>query len=113
MSDFVLTDGVSQKQTPYYHHPVSLEFLNRGLIEGHQLSPEHLLHPEPIHILSENKISAFYLTKERSPFSPAIWVIDSRALLEDEFNQTINLTGFSNSFIHNQDGSVIAISKIY
>jgi len=111
--DLILTEGDSQKDIRYYQQPDSQEFLKQGVLNGHQLSPEHLIHPEPIYILDNQIISAFFLTKERSPLNPALWVIDSKPLIETEFNRIINLVGFNNQFVYNNNNSVIAVSRIY
>ena len=118
MPDLIITEWNRSKDMGYYHHPSSIEFLNRGVDAGYQISAKDLAHDGPIFIPDEqgHKVSSFYILKKghrlnEDGMTPAVLVIDSGKPDEKRFEQTMNEVGLSSQFFR-YNGSIVAVSQI-
>ncbi len=118
--DLLVTEGDSRKDLSYYCQPSSIDFLNKGIADGYQIYPDHLLSKEPLIVIddSEQKMKSFYLIREDHELNEgihhnaqAVLVIDSGTLDVDKFNQMMMNLGWENDFFYHGD-SVLAVSRV-
>ena len=117
--DLIITEWNSEKNLDYYYHPASVEFLNRGISAGYQISAKDLAKDDPVFVLDEknHRVRSFYLLRKGHKLSewkgqdvPAILVIDSGKPEEMDFDNSMRGVGFRNEFSHH-GSSTFAISQ--